>query len=268
MIDIIAFDADDTLWHNETLFKLTHKKFSQLLAAYHDEEWIEKKLFETEMRNLQYFGYGIKGFTLSMIETAIQLTEGRIKGNEIQKIIDFARQMVKAPVDLLLHAEETVKTLAESYPLMLITKGDIFDQESKIARSELSDYFKHIEILSKKDPAAYRAVFRKHGIKAKNVLMVGNSLKSDVLPVVDIGGQAVFVPYPLTWEHEKVDDAAAYKNKYHEIEHLGLLPGLIETLVNTKRPNEATAKAMHDLEKRNNVEKFESSDELFEDLKI
>jgi putative hydrolase of the HAD superfamily len=235
MIDIIAFDADDTLWHNETLFKLTHERFAELLSEYHDEEWIEKKLFETEMRNLQYFGYGIKGFTLSMIETAIQLTEGRIKGHEIQKIIGFARRMVKAPVELLYGAAETIKTLSKSYPLMLITKGDLFDQESKIARSELSDHFKYIEILTDKTRATYKAVFKKYGINRKRFMMVGNSLKSDILPVVQLGGHAVYVPYPLSWQHEKVDEADLPRENYTELENIGELPELIESLATDKR---------------------------------
>ena len=228
MIQVIGLDADDTLWHMETLFHLTHEKFEELLADYHSREWIEKKLFETEMRNLQYFGYGIKGFTLSMIETAIELTEGRITGSEIRKIIDFAREMVKAPVELVDHAADTVKALAASYPLMLITKGDLFDQESKIARSGLSEYFKYIEILSRKSPGAYQAVLAKHGIEPQHFLMVGNSLKSDILPILEIGGHAVFIPYPLTWEHEKVSKKDLREKKYIKLEHIGQLPGFLE----------------------------------------
>ncbi len=137
MIDLIAFDADDTLWHNEPLFIDTKARFTQLLSAYHSSKWIEERLYETEIRNLHNFGYGIKSFALSMIETAIELTEGRIKGHEIQQLVDFAKEMVNAPIRLLDGAEETVRHLAEEYPLMLVTKGDLFDQESKIARSVL-----------------------------------------------------------------------------------------------------------------------------------
>lgn len=230
MIKIIAFDADDTLWHNETLFQLTHQKYEDLLSGYRDKEWIREKLFETEMRNLKYFGYGIKGFTLSMIETAIQMTQGKVTGKEIQTIINYAREMIKAPVELLDHARETIELLHGKYPLMLITKGDIFDQESKIARSDLSDFFDPIEILSTKTAETYRAVFEKHEIDPTTVLMVGNSLKSDILPVLEIGGHAVFVPYPLCWEHEKVDTSKLDDIHYHELEHIGLLPFLIEEL--------------------------------------
>ncbi len=230
MINIIAFDADDTLWHNETLYKLTHEKYEALLSDFQSIEWIQKKLFETEMRNLKYFGYGIKGFTLSMIETAIELTEGRIGGREIQTIIDFARHMVKAPVELLEHAADTIKTLSKSYPLMIISKGDLFDQESKIARSGLCDYFKHIEILSQKTTDTYKAIFKKYDIDPQRFLMVGNSLKSDILPVLEIGGHAVFIPYPLCWEHEKVRDIDANQKKYLELEHIGQLPELLQRL--------------------------------------
>jgi putative hydrolase of the HAD superfamily len=228
--DMIAFDADDTLWHNETLFHLTHEKFENLLSEYHTAAWIKEKLYQTEIRNLKYFGYGIKGFTLSMIETAIELTESRVTGKEIQRIIDFAREMVKAPVELLEHVEATIASLTEKYPLMLITKGDLFDQESKIARSGLCDYFKHIEILSTKNVDMYREVLKKYNLDAQRFLMIGNSLKSDVLPVLEIGGQGVFVPYHLCWEHEKVEDSQLEEKHYHQLEHIGLLPGLIKYL--------------------------------------
>lgn len=230
MIDIIAFDADDTLWHNETLYKLTHEKYEALLTGYHSIEWIQKKLFETEMRNLHYFRYGVKGFTLSMIETAIELTEGRIGGREIQKIIDFARHMVEAPVKLLDHAADTIKTLSKSYTLMIISKGDLFDQESKIARSGLCDYFKHIEILTRKTTDTYKAIFKKYDINPQRFLMVGNSLKSDIFPVLELEGQAVFIPYPLCWEHEKVSDTDSNQKYYLELEHIAQLPELIERL--------------------------------------
>lgn len=232
MIEIVAFDADDTLWHNETLYSITHEKYEKLLSAYHDREWIKKKLFETEMRNLRYYGYGIKGFTLSMIETAVELTEGRISGGEIAKILELSRNMLKAPVEMLDHAAGTVKEAAKSYPLMLITKGDLFDQESKIAQSGLSDYFKYIEILTRKTPETYGEVLSKYGINPEGFLMVGNSLRSDILPALEIGGQAVFIPYPLCWEHEQVSESELHQKSYHELEHIGQLPGLLKKLNN------------------------------------
>jgi putative hydrolase of the HAD superfamily len=233
MIELIAFDADDTLWHNETLFNMTHGKFGELLADYHGAEWVHKKMFETEMRNLKYYGYGIKGFTLSMIETAIELTAGRIQGSDMRKILDFARQMLTAPVELLEHAASTIETLAASYPLMIITKGDLFEQESKIARSGLSEYFKYIEIRTGKPAKTYKTILKKLGVLPGRFLMVGNSLKSDILPVLEIGAYGVFIPYPFCWEHEKVTEADLhYKNhpNYKELEHIGLLPRLVGEL--------------------------------------
>ncbi len=227
MIDMIAFDADDTLWHNETLFSMTQEKFVRLLANYHSTEWIEQRLYATELRNLHYFGYGIKGFTLSMIETAIELTDGQIQGREIQRIIDTAREMLRAPVQLLEHVAEVVSRLAAVYPLMLITKGDLFDQETKIAQSGLADYFTHIEILHEKSETTYRTLFKKYQIDPQRFMMVGNSLKSDILPVLALGGQAVYIPYHITWMHETVAPDAATSAQYVTLEHIGLLPALL-----------------------------------------
>lgn len=200
----IAFDADDTLWHNETLYTMTQAKFRELLSDYHDAEWIDRRLYETEMANLHRFGYGIKSFALSMIETAIELTEGRVTGREVQRIIDAAKEMQASPVELLPCVEETLTQLGERYPLMLITKGDLFDQEAKLARSGLSEYFEIVEIVSEKDEDAYRRVLDRHEIKPCHFLMVGNSVRSDIVPVKSLGAEAVHVPYFTTWAHEQV----------------------------------------------------------------
>jgi putative hydrolase of the HAD superfamily len=226
---LLAFDADDTLWHNEIIFSTTQEKFRQLLSAYHNPEWIEKKLYETEMRNIHHFGYGIKGFTLSMIETAIELSEGRIKGGEIKELINLAKEMLKSPVKLLENVKETISLLAGTYNLMLLTKGDLFDQESKIARSGLARYFAHIEIVSKKETETYRKILQRHNIAAGNFLMVGNSLKSDIFPVIALGGRAVYIPYHITWEHETLDEP---KNSagHFTLDHIGRLPDLLKTL--------------------------------------
>lgn len=232
MIDVIAFDADDTLWHNETLYSMTQDKFKQMLSRYHSADWIEQKLYETEMHNLEYFGYGIKAFTLSMIETAIELTEGRIQGGEIQALIDFAREMLDAPVQLLDQAQKVVAQLSETHTLMIITKGDLFDQETKIAQSGLADYFSHVEIVSDKTENTYRQLLVKYDIAPQRFLMVGNSLRSDILPVLAIGGQAVYIPYHLTWAHETVDldEQDEEQQTFVELEHMGLLPDLIDEL--------------------------------------
>ena len=235
MFDLIAFDADDTLWHNETLYARAQDKFKQLLSSYHSQEWIEQRLFETEMRNLQHFGYGIKAFTLSMIETAIELTEGRIQGDETRQILDAGKEMLKAEVQLLDNVDETMAALSASYPLMIITKGDLLDQHSKIERSGLSSYFQHIEVISEKTKESYAAILTKHKVDPAQFVMVGNSLKSDILPVLELGGTAVYIPYSLTWAHETNIDQEVNSNKYYQVEHLGLLPVLIAEINQAER---------------------------------
>ena len=225
--DVIAFDADDTLWHNETLFTMTQDKFTKILEPYHEEEWIRQKLYETEIRNLALFGYGVKGFTLSMIETAIQLTEGRISGREIQVLLDEAKAMLSAKVETLPHVEEVIIKLQHDYRLMLITKGDLFDQESKLARSGLGDRFQMVEVVSEKNEETYRGLLERYGLEPSRFLMVGNSLKSDVAPVVGVGGNAVHVPYKTTWAHEKLEPGVLESSSYHQLEHIGLLPELL-----------------------------------------
>jgi putative hydrolase of the HAD superfamily len=230
MFDLIAFDADDTLWHNELLYAEAEDKLKTLLASYVDGETVEQKLFETEMGNLKYYGYGIKSFTLSMIETAIGLTKGQIQGAEVQQIIGFARDMLTAEVQLLEHVEETLRALAQSYALMMITKGDLLDQKSKLSRSRLSDYFQVVEVVSDKTRQTYETLLAKHRIKPQHFLMVGNSLKSDILPVLALGGYAVYVPYQTTWVHEIVDSPPFEHDGYYELEHIGQLPRLVEEL--------------------------------------
>ena len=234
-LSVIAFDADDTLWHNESIYLNTHEKFKQLLRQYHHEEWIQQRLNETEIRNLQHFGYGIKGFTLSMIETAVELSEGRVSGNEIQALIEFGKEMTQAPVELLEGVAETIAQLAASYELMLITKGDLFDQEAKIARSGLGDYFRRIEVVSEKNVETYQHITAKHGIAPERFLMVGNSLKSDILPVIAMGGQAVYIPYRTTWVHERVAENELETKQYVELQHISLLPDLLGDLNNAMR---------------------------------
>ena len=228
MFDVIAFDADDTLWDNESLYATTQEKYRQLLAPYLNGEDVDARLYATEMRNIPYFGYGIKSFTFSMIETAIALTAGRITTADIQQLIGFAKTMLIAPVELLDGVAPVVAQLAMSHTLMVITKGDLLDQESKLARSGLADCFDHVEVVSEKSEDVYRALLARYGVAAERFLMIGNSLKSDVLPVVGIGGQAVHIPHHTTWAHEIVEhtgDAA-----YVELEHIGQLPELVQRL--------------------------------------
>lgn len=221
---VIAFDADDTLWHNEGYFRETEKAFRALLASYHDESWIQDRLFETETRNLAHYGYGVKSFVLSMIETAIQLTEGRITAFEIEKILAMGREMLDHPVSLLPHVKECLEALSGKAPLWVITKGDLLDQESKLARSGLGDGFELMEVMSEKTPEGYRRLLELHGVPPASFLMVGNSVKSDILPVLALGGRAVHIPYEETWEHEKVDGEMPC---FPAIEHMGCLEGWI-----------------------------------------
>ncbi len=223
----IGFDADDTLWHNEPIFAMTEQKFEELLSAYCSAEEIRRRLFEIETRNLHHFGYGVKGFVLSMIETAIELTDGQITGAEIQRLIDLGRHMLESPIELLPHVETVLHSLAVRYPLLLITKGDLLDQESKIARSGLADLFTHIEIVVEKTPDVYAHILAKYDIPPERFLMVGNSLRSDILPVRAIGGLAVHIPYRITWQHELANPDGV---TYFKLDHIGELPAFVRRL--------------------------------------
>ncbi|MEZ5428283.1 MAG: HAD family hydrolase [Pyrinomonadaceae bacterium] len=226
-IKFIAFDADDTLWHNESLFTLTQDKFKQLLLPYHTEEWIGQKLYETETRNIEHFGYGVKGFTLSMIETAIELSEGRIGGDEIAQIIGFSKEMLRSPVEVFDGVEETIQRLSQTHRLLIITKGDLFDQESKIARSGLDRYFSHVEVVATKTAETYEKILSRQNIPRENFMMVGNSLKSDVLPVTMLGGTAVHIPYATTWAHEEVGAEELDGHDFIRLEDIRDLTGLL-----------------------------------------
>jgi len=224
MFELIAFDADDTLWHNETQFQATAREFAGLLAAYHPADWIQDRLFATEMKNLRHFGYGIKGFTLSMIETAVELTEGRVTGAEIKTILGWGHGMLQAPIALLDGVRETIAALAGEQRLMLLTKGDLFDQESKLARSGLGEYFGAVEIVSEKNARTYAAIIARHKVVPGSFLMVGNSLRSDILPVLEVGGAAVHIPYVTTWVHEQVTEEAAAGKTFATLESIRELP--------------------------------------------
>jgi len=238
MFDVIAFDADDTLWHNEPLYRGAQRQVLEIVAHYHDRDWIERRMYETEIRNLEHYGYGIKGFTLSMIETAIELTEGRISGAEIGRIIELTREMFKAPVELLDGVEETITRLAALHNLMLITKGDLFEQQAKIARSGLADHFSKIEIVPVKITETYRSIVAKHEIDPQRFLMIGNSIRSDILPVIDMGGRAVHIPYETTWEHEVVPEEELAGREFICLAHIRELPALIDEMKNADRRRE------------------------------
>jgi putative hydrolase of the HAD superfamily len=233
MLEIIAFDADDTLWHNERLYSEAQTKLAELLSRYNFED-VEEQLYARELKNIPIYGYGIKSFTLSMIELSIELTEGAINAADIAEIIGIAKGMLTAEVDLFEHAESTVKELARDYDLMVITKGDLLDQESKLKRSGIGTYFRCVEIVSEKSGEVYSSILKKYNVKPENFLMVGNSLRSDVAPVAQIGGHAVYVPYHLTWAHENLSDEHVDPSTYHRIENLGQLPALVVRITNRR----------------------------------
>ncbi len=228
MFDLIAFDADDTLWHNETLFQATAREFAALLSGPHPPEWIQERLFATEMKNLRHFGYGIKGFMLSMIETAIDLTEGRVTGAQIRTILDWGHAMLQAPIALLDGVGETVAALAGAHRLMLLTKGDLFDQESKLARSGLGEHFGAVEIVSEKTARTYATIMGRHKVEPARFLMVGNSLRSDILPVLEAGGAAIHIPYATTWVHEQVPAEAMTGRTFSTLDSIRALPAWLE----------------------------------------
>ncbi|MGH9939102.1 MAG: HAD family hydrolase, partial [Blastocatellia bacterium] len=230
MFDVIAFDADDTLWHNEPLYRGAQRQVLEILAHYHDRDWMERQMNETEIRNLEHYGYGIKGFTLSMIETAIELTEGRISGAEVGRIIELTREMFKAPVELLDGVQETIATLSASNDLMLITKGDLFEQQAKIARSGLAGHFSKVEIVPVKIRETYQSIIARHEINPQRFLMIGNSIRSDVLPVIEMGGSAIHIPYETTWEHEAVPEEELAGKEFMRLAHFRELPNLIDEL--------------------------------------
>ena len=225
----IAFDADDTLWHNETFFHLTQTRFAELLAAHSDPAHLSRRLEAAERRNLGTYGYGVKGFVLSMIETAIEVTEGRVSAPVIAEILAAGRDLLAHPVDLLPHARAAVETLSRTHRVLLITKGDLLHQERKVAQSGLGDLFHGVEIVSEKTPETYRTLFARHGQGADRAMMVGNSLKSDVLPAIAAGAVGVHVPHNLTWALEHADPPQGHA-RFHAVPDLSHLPGLVESL--------------------------------------
>jgi putative hydrolase of the HAD superfamily len=203
-IKVIGFDADDTLWVNETYFREAEEDVGKLLSHYETPNKIDQELYKMELKNLGTYGYGVKGFVLSMIELAIDLSNGKVSNAIISEILEIGKDMINKPIELLEGVEEVLKTLSKDYRLILATKGDLLDQERKLEKSGLIDYFHHIEVLSEKQEANYSRLLKHLDIKPSEFLMVGNSLKSDILPLVNIGSEAIHVPFHTTWEHEKV----------------------------------------------------------------
>jgi len=199
---VIGFDADDTLWANEPFYQDVEKEFCQIMKPYLTEKETSEELFKTEMQNLEIYGYGAKGFLLAMIETSLRATEGKITSAEINQILDIGKTLLTMPIQLLEGVENVLQKLQGSYKLILITKGDLLDQERKLQKSGLIDYFHHIEIMSDKHENNYKKLLARLDIQPEEFLMVGNSIKSDILPVINIGAKAVHIPFEVTWQHE------------------------------------------------------------------
>ncbi|SIP99843.1 putative hydrolase of the HAD superfamily [Rhizobium sp. RU35A] len=228
-LTVIGFDADDTLWQNEQYYKLTESHFRDLLADYAEGDHVSERLLEAEKRNLAYYGFGIKGFTLSMIETALEVTEGKAPAEVVGRILSIGRELLSHPVECLPHARDTLEALCGQYFLVLITKGDLFDQERKLAQSGLGDYFDAVEVVSDKTATTYRRIFGKHGDGPEQAMMIGNSLKSDVVPALAAGSWGVFVPHALTWVLEHVEKPAEAP-RFREIDDLGGVKPLIDDI--------------------------------------
>jgi putative hydrolase of the HAD superfamily len=225
----IGFDADDTLWQNEQFFQLTQQRLIDLLKDHADPGRIRQSLLDVSLRNLEHHGFGIKSFTLAMIETAIEVTDGRVPATAVKEILGIGRELSAHPVETLPHARETLESLAGRYRILLITKGELFDQERKLAQSGLGELFDGVEIVSQKTAATYIKVFARHGGGAEKSMMVGNSLRSDVLPAIEAGSWGIFVPHELTWAAEHAEEPAD-SPRFRKVEHLGKLIPLIEEI--------------------------------------
>jgi putative hydrolase of the HAD superfamily len=225
----LCFDADDTLWHNENVFADAHARFAEILGRYHERARIDRVLFETEMRNLPIYGYGCKGFALSALETAVAVAGEQLSSREVNEILGLAQDMLRHPVELLPGVFEVLHNLAGTYRLTLLTKGDLHHQERKLLDSGLLPHFEHYQVLSDKTPAAYQRMLKLWGLKPSDFIMIGNSLRSDILPALEIGSHAVWIPYPLTWEHERAEPPEAHP-RFHKLASIRELPALLEKL--------------------------------------
>jgi len=226
---MICFDADDTLWHNERFFRLTQAHFANLLADFAPSDHLSERLLAAERRNLGRYGFGIKGFTLSMIETALEVTDNKVPGRVIRELVEAGQEMLAHPIELLPHARTAIEALAGEHVIVLITKGDLLDQERKLAASGLGELFDGVEIVSHKTAAIYEIAFARYQIQPQNAAMVGNSLHSDVIPAIEAGGWGIFTPHELSWEiehAERPDDA----RRFREIPDLSALVPLTREL--------------------------------------
>ena len=218
-LKVVAFDADDTLWDNEVFFQQTEKKFCQLFEDYLPQHTVSRELLQTEIRNIELYGYGIKAFMLSMIETAIRISDKNVEAKIIEKVIDLGKDHLQHPIELLDGVEDVLKALKPRYRLVMATKGDLLDQERKLKKSGLETYFHHIEIMSEKGDADFIKLIRHLDIPPEEFIMIGNSIKSDILPVLNIGGHGIHIPYHITWEHEKVETSVDHP-RFRQVEKI------------------------------------------------
>jgi putative hydrolase of the HAD superfamily len=225
-VTTIGFDADDTLWHNERFFRITQDRFTALLADHADPDHLAKRLLAAERRNIGRYGFGVKGFVLSMIETAIEVTDEQVPARVISELMEAGREMLAYPIELLPHAREAVEAAADTHRLVLITKGDLLDQERKLAQSGLGDLFDAVEIVSGKTSPVYTGIFERHGDGAARAMMVGNSMRSDVVPIIEAGGWGVYVPHGLVWEIEHAEPPHGAP-RYRALEDLSGLAALL-----------------------------------------
>ena len=226
-IQVIAFDADDTLWVNETYFREAEHQFANLLARFETENKIDQELFKMEIKNLLFYGYGVKGFVLSMIECALEISNYKIAPKQIEEILNIGKEMLSKPIELLDGVEDVLKALHGKYKLIVATKGDLLDQERKLEKSGLLQYFHHVEVMSDKKENDYKKLLAHLDINPKNLLMIGNSLKSDVLPLLSVGASAIHVPFHTTWIHEEATVDEQLENNYKTVHKLAeILPFL------------------------------------------
>ncbi|MGG7034144.1 MAG: HAD family hydrolase [Flavobacterium sp.] len=227
-LKVIALDADDTLWVNEPYFEEVEKKFCALMGDYLSRQGLSQALFTTQVNNLPLYGYGIKGYILSMIETAIKVSNGTISVDYIEKITQFGRELINKPIELIDGVEETLKQLQGNYKLVVATKGDLKDQQRKLHNSGLGNYFHHIEVMADKELINYEKLLKRLEVSPDEFMMIGNSLKSDVLPVLEMGGKAIHIPFYLTWEHEKISHKVVHENFKSFEKIIDILPLLLE----------------------------------------
>jgi len=221
MFDLIAFDADDTLWENEAYYVEGREIYHRILEPYAPPADLDERLDGVEIRNIPYFGYGVSSFVYSLVENAIEVTGGRISAGDIKKIMDISRHMLDAKIDLFDHVEPTLHRLSARYPLMMITKGDLLHQRMKLERSGLQPYFKFVEVVADKTPEVYAGILEQRQVKPGRFLMIGNSMRSDILPVLELGGHAAYIPSKLQWAHEHRELPPELADNFVELEHLG-----------------------------------------------